>query len=169
MLLVLLFSAALRWLPSGGFVPWLQDPGAAVASLLLPAISVALPLAAVLARAARAATTEIAASAFLRTERIKGVTQRQALWRHGLRNAALPVLAAARPHFALSLVGAMIVENVFYLPGLGRLVFTAVAEDDLPVIRAALLALLAAMAAALLMADLLRAWADPRLRGRSVA
>jgi peptide/nickel transport system permease protein len=169
MLLVLLFSATLRWLPSGGFVPWQQSPPGALGSLVLPALALAVPLVPSLARVMRDATAQTLASGFIRTARLKGMTLSQAFWRHGLRNAALPLLAMLGPLLASLLAGAIVVENVFYLPGLGRLVFTAFAEGDLPTMRGALLALLVAMAAALLVADLLRLWADPRLRQGSAA
>ena len=164
MLLVLLFSATLRWLPSGGFVPWQQSPLGALGSLVLPALALAVPLAPSLARATRDATAQTRASGFIRTARLKGMTLSQAFWRHGLRNAALPLLSLLGPLFAVLLAGAIVVENVFYLPGLGRLIFTAFAGGDLATVRGALLALLGAMAAALLATDLLRLWADPRLR-----
>jgi peptide/nickel transport system permease protein len=156
-------------LPSGGFVPWLQNPIGALVSLILPAITLALPTAAILARATRNALVDMRAAGFIRTARIKGLTLRQAIWKHGLRNAASPVAAIAGPVFATLVAGTMVVENVFYLPGLGRLIFTAIAERDVSTVRGALLALLAAMTLALLVADLLRAWADPRLRRRSAA
>ena len=164
MLLVLLFSAGLHWLPSGGFVPWQQDPQGALGSLLLPALALALPLAGVLARAARDATLEVRNSGYIRTVRLKGMTLTQALVTHGLRNAALPLVAMLGPQLAMLLAGAVVVENVFYLPGLGRMVFTALADGDLAVVRAGLLALLMAIAVALFAADLLPLVADPRLR-----
>lgn len=167
MLLVLLVSAQLRWLPSGGFVPWGQNPAGAAASLILPAFTLALPGAAILARAMRDAMVDAKAADFIRTAQIKGLSLRQAIWKRGLRNALLPVLAITGPLFALLIATSIVVENVFYLPGLGRLILAAVAERDALVIRGTLLALMASMSCALLMADLLGAWADPRLRMRS--
>lgn len=167
MLLVLLFSAGLRWLPSGGFVPWQQDPLGAVGSLVLPALALGLPLAAGLARVVRDATLEVCSSGFMRTARLNGMTLTQALVSHGLRNAALPLVATLGPQFALLLAGALVIENVFYLPGLGRLVFTALADGDVAIVRAGLFALMAAMAVALFAVDLLQLWADPRLRRAS--
>ncbi|MHB1104005.1 MAG: ABC transporter permease [Devosia sp.] len=164
MLLALVFSGALRWLPSGGFVPWAQDPGGALTSLILPAVTLALPTAALLARSARAALAEVRAADFLRTARLKGLTPRQALWRHGLRNALLPVLARLGPLCAALIAGTIVVENVFYLPGLGRLMLSAIAAGEPAIVRGALVALMAVMVVALLAVDLLRAWADPRLR-----
>jgi len=169
MLLVLVFAAALHWLPSGGFVPWAQNPLGALASLVLPAVTLALPTAALLARSARDAIVEVQAADFIRTARLKGLTPRQALLRHGLRNAALPVLALLAPLAAALVVGTVAVENVFYLPGLGRLMLSAIADGDPPVIRSALLALMALVVMVLLAADLLRSWVDPRMRRRGAA
>lgn len=164
MLMVLVFSAALHWLPSGGFVPWAQDPGGAMASLILPAVALALPSAALVARSARAALIEVQAADFIRTARLKGLTPHQAVWRHGLRNALLPVLASLGPLCAALIAGTVVVENVFYLPGLGRPMLSAIAAGEPAIVRGALGALMVVMAAALLATDLLRAWADPRLR-----
>ena len=168
MVLALLFSAALRWLPAGGFVPWAQNPGGAVASLVLPAITLAVPGAAILARATRGAFTDMQAAEFMRTARInKGLSVRQAIWRHGLRSALLPVLVRLGPLAASHVAGTIVVENVFYLPGLGRLVLSAVAEREPTLIQGGLVVLMVLIALVLLAADLLRAVIDPRLRRRS--
>lgn len=169
MLLVLVFSAALHWLPSGGFVPWAQNPSGALASLVLPTVTLALPTAALLARSARDAMIKVRAADFIRTARLKGLTPRRALLTHGLRNAALPVLALLGPLAAALVASTVAVENVFYLPGLGRLMLSALAEGDPRVTRGALLALIALITVALLATDLLRSWADPRLRRRGDA
>lgn len=168
MLLALVLSALLRWLPAGGFVPWQQNPLGALGSLLLPALALAASPAAQFAAAARDATEDMRASGFIRTARLKGMTLGQAILRHGLRNASLPLIGMLGPQFALLLAGAIVVENVFYLPGLGRLIFTASSGGDVAVLRGGVLALMAAVAAALLLADLLRLLADPRLRRGSL-
>lgn len=164
MLLVLLVSGVLRWLPAGGFVPWARDPLGALGSLLLPAVALAAAPAARLASAAGEATAQMLASGFLRTARLKGMTLGQAVLRHGLRNAALPLIALIGPLFAGLLAGALVIENVFYLPGLGRTIFTASTQGDMAVLRAGVLAFLAAVATGLIVTDLLRLLADPRLR-----
>lgn len=168
MLLVLLFALLLRWLPPAGFVPWNVNPGAALASLILPALALALPQAAMLAYATRNTLTEVEQSDYFRVARAKGLTTREALRRHGLRNAALPLLSLLGRQFASLVAATVIVENVFYLPGLGRLIFDALTTNDLIVIRAALIVLLLAMAGTTFLLHLATAWADPRLRARAL-
>ncbi|SFZ86174.1 peptide/nickel transport system permease protein [Devosia enhydra] len=164
MLLVLLFAVALRWLPPGGFVPWSQSPGGAFASLILPALALGVPQAAILARVMRTALVDVAGADFIRTARAKGLTRQQALWRHGVRNALLPVLTILGLQFAYLIAGTVIVENVFYLPGLGRLIFTAISERDLILVRGAIMVLVVAVSLTMLLVDLLYAGVDPRLR-----
>lgn len=164
MLLVLLFSVGLRWLPPGGFVPWGQNPLGALASLILPGLALGLPQAAILARVMRTALIEVSGADFIRTARAKGMTKRQAIWRHGVRNALLPVLTILGLQFAFLVAGTVIVENVFYLPGLGRLIFTAISERDLILVRGAIMVLVVAVTASMLIVDLLYAVVDPRLR-----
>ena len=167
MLLVLLFSVALRWLPPGGFVPWSQNAGGALASLILPSLALGVPQAAILARVMRTALVDVAEADFIRTARAKGLTRRQALWRHGVRNALLPVLTILGLQFAYLVAGTVIVENVFYLPGLGRLIFTAISERDLILVRGAIMVLVVAVTLTMLLVDLLYAIVDPRLRRAS--
>ena len=163
MLLVLLFAAALKWLPASGFVPWTQNPGAALASLVLPVLALALPHAAGLALSTRQAIRTTQRAAHMRTAEAIGMTPRQALLRHGLRNALLPLLGVLGGLFAALLLGTVIVENVFYLPGLGRLILTAITQRDLPLVRGGLLVLVALVALGMLLISLVRLWADPRL------
>jgi peptide/nickel transport system permease protein len=166
MLLVLLFSSILRWLPPGGFVPWQDNPLAALSSLLLPALAVALPQAAVLARAVRLALVDAGASAYVLAAQGRGLTAKAALQRHGLRNALLAVLGAIGPQLASLIAGTLIVENVFYLSGLGRLIFDAVAARDLTTVRSGVFVLVLGLAGAMFLARLCVGWADPRLRAR---
>jgi peptide/nickel transport system permease protein len=167
MLLTLLFAVTLRWLPTGGFVPWQEDPAAALRGLVLPGLALALPQASILARVMRTALVDMAEQDFIRTARAKGMTKDQAIWRHGVRNALLPVLTILGLQFAYLVAGTIIVENVFYLPGLGRLIFTAISERDLVLVRGATLVLVVVTAATMLAVDLCYALVDPRLRGRN--
>jgi peptide/nickel transport system permease protein len=167
MLLVLLFSVALRWLPPGGFVSWQEDPQGALRGLVLPGFALALPQAAILARVMRTALVDVQGQDFIRTARAKGLTMGEAVWRHGVRNALLPVLTILGLQFAFLIAGTVIVENVFYLPGLGRLIFTAISERDLILVRGAVIVLIIAVTATMLVVDVLYALVDPRLRGRS--
>ena len=166
MLLTLVFAVTLRWLPTGGFVPWAEDPGAALRGLVLPGLALALPQASILARVMRTALVDMTEQDFIRTARAKGLTKDEAIWRHGVRNALLPVLTILGLQFAYLVAGTIIVENVFYLPGLGRLIFTAISERDLVLVRGATMVLVLITTATMLVVDLCYALVDPRLRGR---
>jgi peptide/nickel transport system permease protein len=166
MLLVLLFSVTLRWLPPGGFVPWTDNPPAALSSLVLPSLALALPQAAILARVMRTALVDVQGSDYIRTARAKGLTMSEAVWRHGVRNALLPVLTILGLQFAYLVAGTVIVENVFYLPGLGRLIFDAIAARDLILVRSSVMILVVAVIGTMFVTDLCYAWVDPRLRDR---
>ena len=166
MLLVLLFSVTLRWLPPGGFVPWGENPFAAFASLILPSIALALPQAAILARVMRTALVDVQGSDYIRTARAKGLTLSEAVWKHGVRNAMLPVLTILGLQFAYLVAGTVIVENVFYLPGLGRLIFDAISARDLILVRSSVIILVLAVIGTMFLTDLAYAWVDPRLRSR---
>lgn len=167
MLLVLLFSVTLRWLPPGGFVPWGENPLGALASLLLPTIALALPQAAILARAARDTLVDVESSDYIRAARAKGLTLEGAVRAHGPRNLLLPMLKILGIQFAYLTAGTVIVENVFYLPGLGRLIFDAIAARDLVVARGGVIMLVLLMAVVVFLADLAKGIVDPRMRTRS--
>ncbi len=169
MLLVLLFSVTLRWLPPGGFVPWHDNPAAAFTSLVLPSIALALPQAAILARVMRTALVDVQGSDFIRAARAKGLTLSEAVWRHGVRNALLPVLTILGLQFAYLVAGTVVVENVFYLPGLGRLILDAISARDLILVRSSIIILVVAVIGTMFLTDLAYAWVDPRLRARSEA
>ncbi len=164
MLLVLLFAVTWRIFPPGGFVPWGENPAHAARSLVLPAIALALPQAAILARIMRTSLVDIMQADFIRTARAKGLSLNQAVWRHGVRNALLPVLTIMGLQFAFLIAGTIIVENVFYLPGLGRLIFSAISARDLIVVRSSILVLVALVILVMFIVDLTYAWVDPRIR-----
>jgi peptide/nickel transport system permease protein len=164
MLLVLLFAAALKWLPPGGFVPWLQNPLATLGSLILPALALALPLASALALGMRDAVAAAQDAPMLQTARLLGLPARNAIGELVLPNALAGLAATLSFHVALLVPASVIVENVFYLPGLGRLIYTALAERDLASLRAGLVALVALTALARFGTGLLHAWLDPRSR-----
>ncbi|WBU57010.1 ABC transporter permease [Paracoccus sediminicola] len=165
MLLVLLFAVKMQWLPAGGFAGW-SDPVAALRSLLLPAIALALPQAAILARVLRSALIETMDQDYIRTARAKGLSRGKTLRRHALRNALIPVLTIMGMQFSFLLAGAIIIENVFYLPGLGRMIFQAITQRDLIVVQSAVLVLVAAVIAVTFFVDLSYAVVDPRLRAK---
>jgi len=164
MLLVLLFAIKLRWMPSGGFAGWDTGPWPAIKSLTLPAIALALPQAAILARVLRSSLLDVLGEDYIRTARAKGLSPRQTLWRHALRNAMIPVLTIIGLQFSFLLAGAIIIENVFYLPGLGRLVFQSIASRDLVVVESVIMLLVCSVVTVTFLVDLAYAWVDPRLR-----
>jgi peptide/nickel transport system permease protein len=166
MLLVLLFAIKLRWLPSGGFPGW-DNPALALKSLALPAIALALPQAAILARVLRSSLIDTLDADFMRTARAKGLSRGQALWRHGLRNALIPVLTIMGLQFSFLLAGAIIIEQVFYLPGLGRLIFQAITQRDLIVVESVVMLLVFAVIVVNFITDLAYTLVDPRLRRRA--
>jgi len=165
MLLVLVFAVKLRWLPAGGFPGW-SDPLAALRALILPAVALALPQAAILARVLRSALIETLGQDYIRSARAKGLSRGQVMRRHALRNALIPVLTILGMQFSFLLAGAIIIEKVFYLPGLGRLIFPAISHRDLVVVPSAGLVLVAAVILVAFLVDLAYAAVDPRLRGR---
>jgi len=165
MLLTLLFSVTLRWLPAGGFAGWDEGYLPAFKSLLLPTIALALPQAAILARVTRSALLEVLKEDFIRTARAKGVTNQGALWKHALRNALIPVVTIMGLQFSFLLAGTIIIENVFYLPGIGRLIFQAISQRDLIVVKNLVILLAGAVIMINFFVDLLYAMIDPRLRG----
>ncbi|WP_299361391.1 ABC transporter permease [uncultured Paracoccus sp.] len=165
MLLVLLFAVKLRLLPAGGFPGW-DQPLAALRALILPAVALALPQGAILARVLRSALVETLGQDYIRSARAKGLTRGQALRRHALRNALIPVLTILGMQFSFLLAGAIIIENVFYLPGIGRLIFQAITQRDLVVVQSAVLVLVAAVILVTFLVDLAYVLIDPRLRTR---
>jgi peptide/nickel transport system permease protein len=163
-LLILLFAVTLGWLPSGGFPGWSAGIAPALKSLLLPALSLAIVQAAILARITRSAVLDILGDDFVRTARAKGNSRSRTLWRHVLRNALIPVVTIMGLQFSSLLAGTIIVENVFYLPGLGRLIFQAITQHDLVVIKDVVVLLAALVIAINFAIDLLYLAIDPRLR-----
>jgi peptide/nickel transport system permease protein len=163
MLLVLAFSVGLRWFSAGGFPGW-SDPAAAMRALTLPAIELALPQAAILARVMRSSLLDTLDEDYIRTARAKGLSRGQALRHHALRNALIPVLTIMGLQFSFLLAGAIIIENVFFLPGLGRLVFQAISARDLIVVRSVVMLLVFAVVTVNFLVDIAYALVDPRLR-----
>jgi peptide/nickel transport system permease protein len=166
LLLVYVFAVTLRLVPAGGFPGWSVGLGMSLRSLILPSIALALPQAAILARVTRSALLEVLGEDYIRTARAKGLSRQQVLYRHALRNALIPVLTIIGLQFAFLLAGTIIIENVFYLPGLGRLVFQAITQRDLIVVEGVVMLLIATLIFVNLLVDLSYAIVDPRLRSR---
>jgi peptide/nickel transport system permease protein len=167
LLLVTVFAIQLRWLPAGGFVDWTQDPTAAVRSLILPALALGLVQAAILTRYVRSAIIDVQREEFIRTARAKGLSRWQALTRHGFRNAAIPVVTILGIQLTALLVGAIVIENVFVLPGLGRLLLQSVGNRDLIVVQDLVMLITAVVLIVNFAVDVSYRLLDPRVRGAS--
>jgi peptide/nickel transport system permease protein len=167
MVLVLVFAVNLRIFPAGGFPGWAQGGFAAMSSLVLPTVALALPQAAILARIVRASLIETLHEDYMRTARAKGLSYGQAIRRHALRNAMIPVLTIMGLQLAFLLAGAIIIENVFALPGLGRLIFQAIQQRDRVVVMSIVLLLVGTIMLINLALELIYLAVDPRLRKRN--
>ena len=168
-LLILLFSVHLQWFSAGGFPGWAEGERLdALKALILPALSLAVVQAAILARITRSAVLDVMREDYVRTARAKGLSRRATLWGHVLRNAMIPVITVMGLQFANLLAGTIVVENVFYLPGLGRLIFQSIANRDLIVVRNCVMLLATMVVLVNFVVDLLYAVIDPRVKASDV-
>lgn len=167
LLLILLFAVNLGWFTAGGFPGW-GGGLAAAKSLILPSISLAAVQTAILTRITRSAVLEVLREDFVRTARAKGLSRRAVLWRHVLRNAMIPVITVIGLQFGNLLAGAIVVEQVFSLPGLGRLIFQAISNRDIEVVKAAVVLLAFTVVCVNFVVDVLYAVIDPRLKVHDV-
>jgi peptide/nickel transport system permease protein len=172
-LLILLFAVHLQWVSAGGFPGWSEEDGggllAGTAALILPAIALAAVQTAILTRVTRSAVIESMSEDYVRTARAKGLSKQQVLWRHVLRNAMIPVVTVMGLQFGNLITSAIVIENVFVLPGIGRLIFQAIANRDLIVVRDVVMLLSAMVILINFFIDLLYAWIDPRLKTGAAA
>jgi len=162
--LVTVFAVGLHWLPANGYTPLTQDPFQWARRLVLPWVSLALVQAAVLVRYVRSAFIDVLDEDYMRTARAIGWQRRKAVVRHGLRNASLQIVTVLGLQLATLLVGAVVIENVFVLPGLGTLLLRSVNNRDLPVVQAIVMLLVAFILVINLLVDLAYLLIDPRLR-----
>ncbi len=167
-LLILLFSVQLKWFSAGGFSGWGEGLWEGLRSLLLPALSLAVVQSAILARITRSAVLEVLREDFVRTARAKGVSERGTLWGHVLRNAMIPVITVAGLQFAELLAGTIVVESVFYLPGMGRLIFQSIQNRDLIVVQNCVMLLAAMVIIVNFVVDVLYAAIDPRVKASDI-
>ena len=167
-LLILLFSVQLKWFSAGGFPGWGEGLWQGLKSLLLPALSLAVVQSAILARITRSAVLEVLREDFVRTARAKGVSERGTLWGHVLRNAMIPVITVAGLQFAELLAGTIVVESVFYLPGMGRLIFQSIQNRDLIVVQNCVMLLAAMVIIVNFVVDVLYAAIDPRVKASDI-
>lgn len=163
-LLVTVFAVKLGWFPSGGWSAPVDGFGDFLRTLALPAVSLAVVQGAILTRYVRSAVLGVLRQDYLRTARAKGLRPGQALVRHGLRNAAVPVLTVAGLQLATLLIGAVVIERVFVIPGLGSLLLDGVANRDLLLVQGVVMVLVVGVLAINLVVDLLYTVVDPRLR-----
>jgi peptide/nickel transport system permease protein len=163
-LLIALFSTVLGWLPTSGYRPLFEDPAGWLRHIILPGLTVGVVAAAIMTRYVRSAVLEVAAMGYVRTARSKGLSPRVVTLRHTLRNALVPILTITGIQLATLLGGVIVVEVVFAWPGVGRLVFNAVAARDYPLIQGAVLLIAALFLLINLLVDVLYAVADPRIR-----
>ena len=167
-LLVYLFAIILRWFSAGGFTGWDEGILLGLKSLTLPAISLALPQASILSRVMRSSLLETLNEDFIKTARAKGLSENQSLLRHGVRNALIPVFTILGLQFSFLIAGAIIIENVFFLPGLGRLIFQSIAQRDLIVVESVIMLLVFAVVTVNFLIDIAYLIIDPRLRVKSL-
>ena len=163
-LLILLFAVTLHWFPAGGFQNWLIDPLRALKSLLLPALSLGFVRAAVLTRMTRSSMLEVLGEDYVRTARSKGLPNRMVIYKHAFRNAIIPIITIIGLQAGDLLAGAIIVENVFHLPGIGRLVFEAIGQRDLSVVQGVVLFIATLIVVINFLIDVAYRYLDPRIR-----
>jgi len=164
LLLITFFAVQLRWFPSGGWVRPGEGVGSLVSHLVLPAVALGLVQGAVIARYVRSAVLDVLREDFLRTARAKGLTPGRALVRHGLRNAAIPVLTVCGVQLGVMLIGAVVVERVFVINGLGSMLLEKVGTRDMVAVQGIVVVLVLAVLVINLIVDLLYTVVDPRLR-----
>ena len=167
-LLILYFAVNLRWFTAGGFPGWGDGALAAAKSLILPSLSLAAVQAAILTRITRSSVLEVLREDFVRTARAKGLSRQSVLWGHVLRNAFIPVITVIGLQFGNLLTGTIVVEQVFALPGLGRLIFQAISNRDIEVVKAAVVLLAFTVVVVNFIVDVLYAVIDPRLKAHDV-
>ncbi|SDF35888.1 ABC transporter permease [Bosea robiniae] len=164
LVLVLVFAVSLGWLPSGGFTPFLQSPAEWLRGMILPALTLGLVQVGFIARMARASMLDTLSQDYVRTADAKGLAKLHVVLRHALPNAMIPILTVIGIVSGALLGGAVIVEQVFSIPGIGRLIVGAIASRDFPVLQGGLLFLAVVYLAINLVVDILYAVVDPRVR-----
>jgi peptide/nickel transport system permease protein len=162
--LIILFGVWLGWLPTGGFVPLTEDPVGWVQSMVLPAFTLAITQMGVIARMTRSAMLDVLGQDFIRTARAKGMRARTVIFRHGLRNAMIPIITLVGVLTGVLLSGAVVIETVFSLPGVGRLIIGAIQRRDFPIIQGGLLVTALVFVFVNILVDIAYVWFDPRVR-----
>ena len=163
-ILILVVAARLQWLPPSGYRPFSDGLGVNLLHMVMPTVSLALPLAAVMTRVIRSAVLEVLSRDYMRVAHAKGLRPRQVLWRHGLKNAAIPIVTVIGLELGYLLGGTVLIEEMFFVPGLGQLTVRALLNRDLPVLQGVLLLYSTAFVFVNLIVDLLYGQLDPRIR-----
>ncbi len=166
LLLVTAFAVNLSWFPAGGFPGWDAGFWPATKALILPAFSLALVQGAILTRYVRSAVLETLQLDYIRTARAKGLSRWSALWKHGLRNASIPVLTVLGLQFAAQLAGTVVIESVFVLPGLGSMLLQGITRRDLFIVQGGAMVIVTFILAISLVVDVLYHLIDPRVRAQ---
>lgn len=164
MMLILVFSVRLGWLPVQGYVPFTSSPLDWLRHLLLPSLAMGISSSALITRQTRSAMLEVAAQDYVRTARAKGLSRTAVIWIHTLRNALLPVVTVLGMQVGHVLAGSVVIETLFGIPGMGRLLVQGLFERDFPIVQAAILVIALVVLAVNLLADLACAWLDPRVK-----
>jgi peptide/nickel transport system permease protein len=163
-MMILLFSVELGWLPPSGYVPITEDPWQSLATTIMPAFVLGTGVASVLMRHTRAAMLTALSQDYVRTARAKGLKERVVVWKHALRNALIPVVTLGAIEFGRLLAGAVLTEQIFTIPGFGKLIVDAVFNRDYPVVQGVVLATALIFVMLSLVADMLYMLINPRLR-----
>jgi peptide/nickel transport system permease protein len=162
--MVFLFSVTVKWFPALGWVPLKDGVGTNLYHLIMPVFAMSLPLAAMESRMLRGEMLEVLNQVYIQVARAKGMRQRVVLLRHALRNAVLPVITVIGLQMGGLLGGAVIIESIFSLPGMGQLVLNAIVQRDYPVVNGSVLFMGGTILFTNLLVDVLYAFLDPRIR-----
>ena len=161
--LILVFALGLRWVPPSGYTPFVQDPAMNIKQMLMPAVALGAALAGIVARLMRSSLLEVLGTEYMRTARAKGLSDRAAVIGHGVRNALLPVVTVVGLQVGALLGGAILIETIFALPGIGRLAVDSIFARDFPIVQGVVLFLALVRVLSNLVADLLYGRLDPRI------
>jgi peptide/nickel transport system permease protein len=167
LVLVLIFSVHLRWFPVFGYVPFFEDPARHFSHLVIPVVSLGAGYAAMILETSRNSLIEVLRQDYVRTARAGGLSERRVLWKYALRNALIPIITVIGIQVGYLMSGAVIIENVFAIPGMGRLLVNAVLSRDYPVVQGAMLVIVLIFSLANLVVDLLCMSIDPRVARRT--
>jgi peptide/nickel transport system permease protein len=163
-MLILFVSLVLHWLPPVGFVSLLDNPWLAMQTLILPSVALGTAVAAFIMRMVRSSLLEVLRQDFIRTANAKGLHERVVLYRHALKNAFIPVLTVIGVQSGYLLGGAVIIESIFSLPGMGRFLLDSINNRDYSIVQGGVLFIALMFSLVNLSVDLLYGWLDPRIR-----